>query len=155
MSKSFDDENDIKRFYRHNFVGLLIITKIWYFIMYWGIAIFCEHGVCGNLLGAVVVYLKTMFFIDQVTMGSMWYMPMILCSYLILSFVSVLVKRLPTKAFVVPVIVVYLSGMIMPFVSEMSVIANGDEVTFVLKVSNVFRSNCFTSLIDIGYITTY
>ena len=34
LRKSFDDGQDIKMFYRHNLIGLLITTEIWCFIMY-------------------------------------------------------------------------------------------------------------------------
>ena len=127
LRKSFDDDQDINWFYRHNLIGLLITTEIWYFIMYWGIKIFFEHSVRDNLVGAFIGCLKTMLFIDQITMGSMWYMPVILCIYLILPFVSILVKRFPVKSFFAPAIVVYLSAMIMPFIITMSVVAGRGE----------------------------
>ena len=63
---------------------------------------------------------------------------MILCLYLILPFVSVLVKRFPVKLFVISAIVVYLSAVIMPFISNMSVVAGRAEVSFALKATNVF-----------------
>lgn len=106
--------------------------------MYWGISIFYEHSVRGNLIGSVIGCIKTMLFINQVTMGSMWYMPVILCLYLILPFVAVLVKRFPVRAFVFPCVMVFLSGMLMPFVSEMSSLSGGNEIVFALKTANLF-----------------
>ena len=80
--------DDVKRFYRHNLWELFITTEIWYFIMYWFIFFedistgYWEEGLTGTLLGCV----KTMLFLDQITMGSMWYMPMILCLYATIPF---------------------------------------------------------------------
>lgn len=138
LNKSFCSENDIRKFYRNNFLSLLITTEIWYFIMYWGIAVFYEHSVRGNLVGSLIGCLKTMMFIDQVTMGSMWYMPVILCLYLILPFVSVLVKRFPIRTFAIPAAIVFLSGMVMPFVNAMSTLFGGQEVVFALETGNLF-----------------
>ncbi len=35
LEKRIKDENDIRRFYRHNLLGLVITSEIWYFLMFW------------------------------------------------------------------------------------------------------------------------
>lgn len=90
LHKRMETADDVKRFYRHNLWELFITTEIWYFIMYWFIFFedistgYWEEGLAGTLLGCV----KTMLFLDQITMGSMWYMPMILCLYTTIPFAA-------------------------------------------------------------------
>ena len=110
LHKRMETADDVKRFYRHNLLDLFITAEIWYFIMYWfvffdGISSgYWEEGLADTLLGCV----KTMLFLDQTTMDSMWYMPMILCLYATIPFAAMLVKKLSMKMLSLPLLLVFL-----------------------------------------------
>lgn len=121
LHKRMETADDVKRFYRHNLLELFITAEIWYFIMYWfvffdGISSgYWEAGLADTLLGCV----KTMLFLDQITMGSMWYMPMILCLYATIPFAAVLVKKFSLKILSLPLILVFLRMFVLPLVNSL------------------------------------
>ena len=124
LHKRMETADDVKRFYRHNLLELFITAEIWYFIMYWFIFFedistgYWEEGLAGTLLGCV----KTMLFLDQITMGSMWYMPMILCLYTTIPFAAMLVKKLSLKALSLPLLLAFLYGMCLPALNSLLVL---------------------------------
>lgn len=121
LHKRMETADDVKRFYRHNLLELFITAEIWYFIMYWFIFFedistgYWEEGLAGTLLGCV----KTMLFLDQSTMSSMWYMPMILCLYATIPFAAMLVKRFSLKILSLPLILVFLRMFVLPLVNSL------------------------------------
>lgn len=121
LHKRMETADDVKRFYRHNLLELFITAEIWYFIMYWFIFFedistgYWEEGLAGTLLGCV----KTMLFLDQSTMSSMWYMPMILCLYATIPFAAVLVKKFSLKILSLPLILVFLRMFVLPLVNSL------------------------------------
>lgn len=124
LHKRMETADDVKRFYRHNLLELFITAEIWYFIMYWfvffdGISSgYWEAGLADTLLGCV----KTMLFLDQITMSSMWYMPMILCLYTTIPFAAMLVKKLSLKALSLPLLLAFLYGMCLPALNSLLVL---------------------------------
>lgn len=122
LHKRMETADDVKRFYRHNLLELFITAEIWYFIMYWfrvfavpGVNLLKENGLGNTLLGCV----KTMLFLDQSTMDSMWYMPMILCLYATIPFAAMLVKKLPMKMLSLPLLLVFLRMFMLPLVNSL------------------------------------
>lgn len=122
LHKRMETADDVKRFYRHNLLELFITAEIWYFIMYWfrvfavpGVNLLKENGLGNTLLGCV----KTMLFLDQSTMDSMWYMPMILCLYATILFAAMLVKKLPMKMLSLPLLLVFLRMFMLPLVNSL------------------------------------
>ena len=128
MNKKMENSSDIKRFYKHNLLSLLITTEIWYVLMYWFLvlcapnkAVVAERG----WLGAVVGMFETMLFQNQVTMGSMWYMPMILCVYTTLPFVIIVKDKLAgsrDKVLYLPLVLMYTIGMLLPFLNNLLIL---------------------------------
>ena len=122
LHKRMENADDVKRFYRHNLLDLFITAEIWYFIMYWfrvfavpGVNLLKENGLGNTLWGCV----KTMLFLDQNTMDSMWYMPMILCLYATIPFAAMLVKKLPMKMLSLPLLLVFLRAFMLPLVNSL------------------------------------
>lgn len=122
LHKRMENADDVKRFYRHNLLELFITAEIWYFIMYWfrvfavpGVNLLKENGFGNTLWGCV----KTMLFLDQNTMDSMWYMPMILCLYATIPFAAMLVKKLPMKMLSLPLLLVFLRMFMLPLVNSL------------------------------------
>lgn len=125
LNKKMESASDVKRFYKHNLLSLFITTEIWYILMYWFLAL--SKGVVSQQgwLGAIGGMVKTMLFQDQLTMGSMWYMPMILCVYTTLPFAVMLKDKLAgsrEKLLFLPVGLLYTVAMVMPFVNHLLVL---------------------------------
>ncbi len=125
LNKKMEDAKDIKRFYKHNLLSLFITTEIWYILMYWFLAFRDDVVLQQGWLGAIGGMFETMLFQNQLTMGSMWYMPMILCVYTTLPFVVMVKDKLSAskeKLLYLPLIILFLSTMVQPFVSNLLVL---------------------------------
>lgn len=138
LRKQMSTEGVIRRFYRHNLLPLLITTEIWYVLMYWFIQAFAlptEDKGSGGIGGM----LSTMLFVNQTTMDSMWYMPMILCLYLIIPFCCILREHISYKAVTLPALLVFLNQMVIPNLNAYFGLARIDmELDFALHASNLF-----------------
>lgn len=143
LHKRMETADDVKRFYRHNLLELFITAEIWYFIMYWfvffdGISSgYWEAGLADTLLGCV----KTMLFLDQITMSSMWYMPMILCLYTTIPFAAMLVKKLSLKALSLPLLLAFLYGMCLPALNSLLVLRDippMDTAVYLFNLCSIY-----------------
>lgn len=116
LEKKMEDTNDLKRFYRHNLLGLLITTEIWYFIMYF-FMVFLDPAtdiLSGGPLLVLGGLVQTMLFQNQTTMASMWYMPMIMSLYTTIPFAIIVKNKLPAKALLLPMALVFVNFMVIP-----------------------------------------
>ena len=141
LSKQIESWEDVKRFYRHNLLGLLITCEIWYAVMYWFLVLATPGG--GLLHGSTVLRLiwgmvKTMLFLDQVTMSSMWYIPMILCLYTVIPLFCLVLKKVPLRALLLPALVVLATLLVHDANGILAVQETGVSLSFVLRASNVF-----------------
>lgn len=120
LSKKMDSGDRVKNFYRRNLLPMFITTEIWYFIMYWYIVLLSpEHRQAEtDLLSLTVGMIKNQLFLDQITMGCMWYMPMIICIYMVIPLVAMCIDRLPPVAVAIPCITLYIYKMIIPSVNN-------------------------------------
>lgn len=135
LGKTMETGRDVRKFYRHNLLGLLITSEIWYFLMYWflvllkpGNTMLSELGVGGAIWGSV----KNAFFFDQVTLGSMWYIPMILCLYVMIPFMAAALQKIPRKYLLLPMGLVFIGGMVVPNVNAW-ISLSGSEKKFPLR----------------------
>ena len=116
FTKRMEDGHDLKKFYRHNLLGLLITTEIWYFIIYFYMVFLDPSNTI--LEGGPVLVLggltQTMLFQNQTTMASLWYMPMIMSLYTTIPFVIVAKNKLSAKAMLLPLILVFINFMCIP-----------------------------------------
>lgn len=140
LNKTFQTSKDLKKFYTHNILHLFITTEIWYCIMYWFI-VFCNPEVTvlkdEGFLSAVLEMLKTMLFLNQRTLGSMWYMPMILCLYLMLPFWAVIIKKFDARYVCFPLVVVFLNFMVLPSLNTFRMFQGQDWLTTTLNVGDL------------------
>lgn len=143
LQKRMDTAEDVRRFYRHNFLPLLIVTEVWLFLMYWFIVftepdntILAESGFGGALLGMV----KTMLFVDQVTLGNMWYMPVILGIYAFLPFMAMAVQRVKSPSlWALPLGILLVVVMLIPDLNGFFHLLGWDySANFALGYENVF-----------------
>ena len=141
LSKRMENWEDMKRFYRHNLMGLLITSEIWYAVMYWFLVLATPGGellhgrTALQLLWGMV---KTMLFLDQVTLGSMWYIPVILCLYTVIPLFCLVLKKLPLRALLLPALVVLATLLVHDANGILTVRGSETWLSFALHSSNVF-----------------
>jgi surface polysaccharide O-acyltransferase-like enzyme len=144
LNKRMEDKRDIQKFYRHNLLSLLVTSEIWYVIMFWfrilwdpSVTMLAEQGIktcIGNMF-------LTMLFTNQITMGSMWYIPMILCIYMIIPIVNIILKRFSSNLFLIPLAIVFVSGMLVPAIgSYLNITESEFGISFALSVNNLFSA---------------
>lgn len=141
LKKDFNNTEDVKRFYKVNLLPLFITTEIWLFIMFWYLNISKVLAVSGigDVIKLLCKMVMTMCFTNQITMGSMWYMPMILCIYLIIPIMALAVKKFSAKAFVIPCAVVCLSSFLVPNINAfLYQLGIRYQFNFVLESANIF-----------------
>lgn len=151
LSKRMENEKDIKRFYHHNLISILITTEIWYCIMFW----FRTLGGANDFLGRGIWYtflrfVETLLFLNQETFESMWYMPMILCIYLLIPWINLAVHKIKPLYIAIPITIVLLSSMIFENVNEYLAIRGIEyQIDFSLQTGNLF--SMYVVFILLGY----
>lgn len=142
LKRSYDDKKTLSRFIDHNWWELFRTTEIWLTIMFWYLQIFEGSVLRTEGLGfAISRYINTLLFINhstQTTMGSMWYMPMILCIYLMIPVISVAIKNLGDGLFKLLCGIVLISSMIMPNINIVLEAMDSGSMIFALSSSDVF-----------------
>lgn len=140
LNHCFDEQHNLKRFYRHNILRLLLTVEIWYLIMFWFLVLFDPTNTTletKGIGGTLIQLLRTLLFQDQVTLGSMWYMPMILCLYTTIPLVAVAKEKLPTWALCIPLGLVFVNNMLLPAYNDFQAFRGGASLTSALKESNL------------------
>ena len=142
LNRRMENDSDISRFYRHNLLSVFITSEIWFFIMFWFRTLghandFLSHGMAytiGRLAG-------TMLFVNQESMDSMWYMPMILCIYMLIPWVNLAVHKVKVKYIALPALIVIISSMIIPNINELIRITGGKRIS-ILPFRRVIFFQC-------------
>lgn len=92
----------------------------------------------------------TLMFINPFTMGSMWYMPMILCVYLLIPLLSFGLKKIDNRFFAIPIAIVTFSSFVLPDVNGfLGAMGFEKTVESALDTSNVF--SMFVVYLLFGY----
>ena len=143
LNKRIKGEKEICYFFRHNYLDLLITSEIWYFIMYWRLTIgqLIKNGTLSvsQFLKLVFGLIKTMLFIDQVTFDSTWYIPMILCIYLLIPIFALVLQRCQLRVFAIPCVIVFVSTMVFPNINSILLLGGHEyQINFALRSLDVF-----------------
>lgn len=154
LNKPMNTAADVKRFYKRNLLPLFITTEIWLTLIYWYKLLFDDafpilytEGFGAALWGMV----KNMLFLDQVTFGSMWYMPMILCLYATIPLVAIFIQKLSdSKLWLIPAIIVYFYSMVLPAINTL-LRANGLPAP-VTVIREAYLLSYFYLYIIAGYL---
>ena len=153
LNKKMDNASDVKRFYKHNLLSLLITAEIWYVLMYWMLAVsdglITQQGFLKTLGGMF----STMLFVNQNTLDCMWYMPMILCVYTTLPFLVMIKDKLSgckSKTVFLPVVMLFVVGMVLPFLNNLLILLGREAWTSPLMESYLFTF--FYIYIIVGYL---
>ena len=108
LNKKIETEQDIKDFYRHKFVPLLLSVEIWNVFYFLFEIFFWNKDV--NL----IYFGKQLLFLQKSGLSHMWYMPMILGLYLAVPFLSMLVRKVSFKVAWIPMLAVVLNTVLLP-----------------------------------------
>ncbi len=142
LRKRFETAEDVRRFYRHNWLSLLITSEIWFFLGFWfqvlvnpGNHMLAELGLGGTLRAC----LKTLLFLDQVRFDSMWYVPMILSVYLVLPIFAVLLRHTALRrVLILPAALLLWTAMLLPVINDYRSMFGLNVLSNYLYYSNFF-----------------
>lgn len=155
LNKRIETTEDIKDFYKRNLLPLFITTEIWLVMIYWYKGLFAgdasilqTQGLWGSIQGMI----ETMLFQNQLTFGSMWYMPMILCIYTTLPFVVIVKNKLSefSPILLLPAIILFLNTMVRPAVNMLLYTNGMHTLTSELREADLF--SYFYLYILAGYL---
>lgn len=156
MNKRMETQSDIKKFYKHNLLSLFITTEIWYVLIYWYFVLFSGENTVletRGVLGAIFGMFETMLFQNQITFGSMWYMPMILCLYTTLPFVIIVKDKLSDEklspVLFLPAIILFLNSMVRPAINVLLYMNGLSTFDSELREADLF--SCYYLYIIVGY----
>lgn len=157
LNKRMENKDDIKRFYKHNLLSMFITTEIWYALFYLFL-VFIKPGnsvlETRGLTGAIVGMFETMLFQNQVTFGSMWYMPMILCLYTTLPFVIIVKDKLSgsklTPILFLPATILFVNNMALPAINSLLTMLG--FATYTSAINEAYLFSYYYIYIIIGYL---
>lgn len=121
LKKDIKDPDSIKGFYKHNLLRLFITSEIWIFISYWFLTIRDVIAHPSTVLKALKDCVLTMLFVNQNVYPSFWYLPMILCLYILVPFLCILKTSLNWKSIILPVAVVTFMGFVIPSINSANI----------------------------------
>ncbi len=129
LKRDYEIKENRERFLKHNWFGLFRTTEIWLIIMFLYLQLFPSSSLrTGGIVAAIVRFFETLFFVNQETMASMWYMAMILVVYLMIPILSVGLKKLGDKYIAILCSIAVVIGMIMPNIKTSAEILGGYRV---------------------------
>lgn len=144
MLDRFYDRAACVRFWRTKWLGLLLATEIW-------IVVYCVFlSVHNGRPLDVGLTVKTMLFLENVGMGHMWYMPMILGLYLFLPFIASGLKALDDARLLrFPLLLAVVLFFVPPVASQFAdALGFG---TFTMKIATGFSGGAYGCYMLLGY----
>jgi len=141
LRRRFETKEDLRHFFRHNWLRLLITAEIWFFLGYWFQVLLnpakhlTEEGTGAVLRGLV----KTLLFVDQIRFDSMWYVPMILTVYLMIPLLAVFLRQKALRRALLPAaLLLFWTAMVFPALNAWLGFFGRDGYTNYLYYSNLF-----------------
>ena len=145
LQKQINDEKDIFDFYKKNLIPLVVANSIWVIIY----NIFFVITKQNNLVSFEFI-IKELLFLKQVPLKNMWYMPMIIGTYLGIPFIAKLVKEFSFKSFIPILIVIFVTSFVLPQINIIFKIVNYKEAYSSLLNLN-FLGGAYGLYILLGY----
>ena len=142
LNKKFDSDDDIKKFYKHNLLPLFITMEIW-IVIYFVFNGLLYHNFNLELL------IRNMLLIKAFNLPHMWYMPIIIGIYIVLPFLSKIIKQVSLKLLIIPLIISCIANFIIPTINIFGQVFNFEMISFILDV--FFLGSCYGFYIIIGY----
>ena len=139
------------RFLKHNWLQLLIVTEIWLAIMFWYLQLLPNSILdSAGIRHCLVEFVKTLLFINPTTMGSMWYMEMILCVYLLIPILAFALKHIDHRYFLIPMAIVVFCSFVLPDVNGF-LNSLGIEETLETKLESANVFSMYVVYLLLGY----
>lgn len=112
LKKKFDNWNNIYNFYKKNLISLIIVNSIWVIIY----NIFFLINNQSHLVSPIII-IEELLLIRKVPLSNMWYLVMIIPIYIILPFISKLLKKIPKKVLYGVIIIIFIYRFILPMLN--------------------------------------
>lgn len=154
LPRNYED-GGARKFIKHNWLPLFITTELWLIIMFWyrqispGSVLLTE-----GIWSCIIHFIMTLLFLNPVTMGSMWYMEMILCVYLMIPVLSIALKKLDFMFFLIPVGIVLFCSYILPDVNGI-LKTMGLQMTIETKLTSANVFSMYVILLLLGYYVAH
>ena len=113
LSKKIDTDEDILSFYKRNLLPLLIVNTVWIFI--YNIVLLLTNNTHYITLDYII---KELFLLKEVPMSNMWYFPMIIGIYLVLPFMSKIIKLFSKKSINIILSVIFAYLFVVPMINN-------------------------------------
>lgn len=111
LNKRFESDADVLRFYRRNFLPLLLTVEVWctlYTSWLWGTGV--------EDVDPLALLARLLFF-EQLPVAHWWYMPMILGIYLAVPLIAMAVQRVSFRIVAVPLVIVTINCILIPTIN--------------------------------------
>lgn len=155
LHKKMEDEKDVIFFYKHNFLPLVIVTELWYIIMYFPSVMqkgMLDSLTMSGLSDLIIGFFKTILFIDPITLGSMWYMPMILGMYSLIPFFNLAFSKLNSKKVILlPLCLLFLSAMLFSDLNFVLPLFGLEDYSFHFVIHQSYLISMYFVYLFIGY----
>lgn len=143
LTRDWNKDNCI-RFWKKNWLRLLICTEIWWiiydiFIFFWGEAPITIQDVVKNIL-----------FIKPVDFPHVWYMNRILGLYILIPFVAMVLNKIDLKLLIFPIVIYFFYSFVVPVLSLISKVAGGEA--FVSELSLGFSGGTYGLYLVMGFL---
>lgn len=111
LSKTYENDEDVFKFYKKNLLSLIITIEAW--IIIYNVFLSFYNKISFNIIDLV----KEMTFFKAVPLMNMWYMPMIIGIYIAIPYVSNAIKCFSFKSLKVPIITIFIIIFIIPTIN--------------------------------------
>lgn len=139
-NKEFNNEEDLKRFYKRKFIPLLITLEIWFII--WNIFIvfyFNWRGEVSNI--SLFSFIQNILLLKKVDyILPAWYAPMILGIYLLIPFISIIIKKLNFKFIKWLMLIGFIYFFVIP---SISLILNVFDISIIGDIDFYFSDGIY------------
>ncbi len=145
LKKNIEKDEDIKKFYTHNLLPLLVVNAIW--ILIYNCFFLINNSIETFKLEFVV---KELLFIRLVPLDNYWYMPMIISMYVVLPFIAKVVKSFDKKSLLLVLFVAFVVGFVIPGLNILFYIFNINE-HYIINLRDNFFGGTYGLYIILGY----
>ena len=95
LTRTYNTDKEIRKFYKSNWLNLFITAEIWFFIMFAIIMVISAPDMfrLASLPKLLLRCILNQLFVSQKTLGSMWYMQIIIPMYMLLPVFSLFLHK--------------------------------------------------------------
>ena len=122
LKKTFKTNEDVKEFYLHNLLPLLIAHIIW--VIIYNIYFLIINR---EVLPTVYNMIKEILFLKAVPFNHYWYMSMIISTYIAIPFISVILQSFNNRTLKPILIFMFVVGFMIPFFNVFFLVSNINE----------------------------